>query len=495
MSDYAQHYRTKNDKNTKQTFEKCDPKDEENTRKFLGAKQNVDSNKCLLLNVGSNDVKNVCKSNNKKNYVMSDNDCFFDENDEGEGRNDHKFFEEVFRTAKNSVSELKKNRKPKSKRKNVARQDSSTADDLVEDLDDGFTGEGQNPRKYSESTSIDSGIECENNHVQDIDHTFNEFLMNGHDDSFLDPDTHYVCPKYTCNRIDNVLAFTLHAKNVSSDSIKWENLSKIGAARVKFYSTSQQHIVQHYAFFVKMSHSNANNNTAAIITDVSAESWDNNVVFQVDLDQKIGVAIEEYRSGIDQYHLSTQPTNIKVLSSIPEPRNGEQDNDTLTIEVENSSGNEINIAIKSKNVDDHFISNNNNTILSAKRRLKKKKNRSYSESHCDELKVISESECLSNTEDPTRNINVPNHKETARKTRSISESYQDVCHSESDHHNLKYKSILKYSYDRSVSFGSSVDELFFSASLDFGGSTDPELSESCKKSVRFSEHITRQLYR
>lgn len=178
----------------------------------------------------------------------------------------------------------------------------------------------------------------------------------------------------------------------------------------------------------------------------------------------------------------------KVLQGIPEPRNttsngnAAPEDEGLSIEVENSSESEISIAIKGKE----------NEIQAAiatanKRRNKKKKNRSYSESCCDELKVISESETLKTLEKEkktaaTNNINVP------RKSRSISECA--YTSEDPDYPILKYKSILKHS-----SFDSSADDLFYSTSFG-GGSTDPEMSESCgKKSVRFSEHITRQLFR
>lgn len=184
----------------------------------------------------------------------------------------------------------------------------------------------------------------------------------------------------------------------------------------------------------------------------------------------------------------------KVLHIVPEPshaenRNDGQEDEGLSIKVENSSESEISIAIKGK---ENEMQTSTSAGAAMKRRNKKKKNRSYSESCCDELKVISESEALNEQqlgrkeqEILKNNVNVP------RKARSISECAYNS--EEADHH-IKYKSILKHS-----SFDSSADDLFYSTSFDIqmngGGSTDPEMSESCKKSVRFSEHITRQLYR
>lgn len=189
--------------------------------------------------------------------------------------------------------------------------------------------------------------------------------------------------------------------------------------------------------------------------------------------------------------------SAKVLQNVPESSHSDNhsavghEDEGLSIEVENSSECEISIAIKGKENDIQ-----NSTGTACKRRNKKKKNRSYSESCCDELKVISESETLNTDQISSgkdqemvvgkNNLNVP------RKARSISECA--YTSEEKDHHIQKYKSILKHS-----SFDSSADDLFYSTSFDIqmngGGSTDPEMSESCKKSVRFSEHITRQLYR
>lgn len=219
--------------------------------------------------------------------------------------------------------------------------------------------------------------------------------------------------------------------------------------------------------------------------------------FQVELDPIIARNVEEYYCGVSKYELEPKQLSAKVLQGVPEPSNVEnraagQEDEGLSIEVENSSESEISIAIKGK---ENEMQTASSAGTAAKRRNKKKKNRSYSESCCDELKVISESEALASEEQAERKeqemVAGKNHKNVARKARSISESaYQSE---EPDHH-IKYKSILKHS-----SFDSSVDDLFYSTSLDIqmngGGSTDAEMSESCKKSVRFSEHITRQLYR
>lgn len=219
--------------------------------------------------------------------------------------------------------------------------------------------------------------------------------------------------------------------------------------------------------------------------------------FQIELDPVIARDVEEYYCGVSKYELEPQQLNAKVLQGVPEPshadnRTAGQEDEGLSIEVENSSESEISIAIKGGKENAEGPSTTSGS--GAKRRNRKKKNRSMSESCCDELKVISESETLTTEEQAERNeqqmvANVP------RKARSVSESAYHSEEPDHHHHTIKYKSILKHS-----SFDSSADDLFYSTSFDIqmngGGSTDdPEMSESCKKSVRFSEHITRQLYR
>uniref|UniRef100_A0A336MFW5 CSON000827 protein n=1 Tax=Culicoides sonorensis TaxID=179676 RepID=A0A336MFW5_CULSO len=517
MSDFAMHYRTKIEKNNEMpVIEKannfCVKSDEEKNHM-----------KCSKIKHGDGPIK--IHNNNNKNYVTIGYDCLLVD-DEGAGDE-----EEVF---KNSLKVEKKNKKLKIKRnknqtahelnyqhQNNHHQETSNKNKSVgsADSENEPAGVGTTKRIYKESTSIDSGIECEHNpnntsvspnsrnFFETIDNTFGEFLLNS-DDNFLDSALDYVLPKFSCNRFENTLAFTLHAKNVALNTIQYENLAEIGAARIKFYSMASQ---QHFAFFVKITppissscvytqHFNENNNTA-MVTDVSAESWDNNVVFQIELDPVIARDVEEYYYGATKYDLEPKQLNAKVLQGVADPSPSQnsstygQEDEGLSIEVENSSESEISIAIKGKENELQAGESVGASGAQSKRRNKKKKNRSLSESCCDELKVISESETLI-THNAKNELQKTEIKDVPRKTRSISES---TYNSEmSDHHNIiKYKSILKHS-----SFDSSADDLFYSTSLDImhghhhgGGSTDPEMSESCKKSVRFSEHIQRQLYR
>jgi len=391
-------------------------------------------------------------------------------------------------SSENGAEKSKAKKKKMKKKKSSQPHDSTTPED-EDDLGPVFSSEN---RVYKESTSLDSGIEsdhCRGNGNSLENDAFLSFLAHTSEDNFLEPSTRYDCPKFTLNRVDNVLAFTLHAKNVSAGSIASEVLPSINAARVKFATTPPR--VQNFAFFVRLPSHSKNNNHTAMITEVTAESWDNNVVFQIDLDPRFDDELTEYMAGLDQYHLIPHPMESKLEYALS--ANEDDDDEGLSIEVENAAENEIKIAIKAKEPLKPQQPASVQEQESVKRRNKKQKqtnrHRAYSESCCDELKVISESECLKISSSA---LNGKSHDESppSRKTRSVSESYHGP---ELMPIMPKYKSILKHSYDHSMSMDSSVDDLF-SVSYD-QPSTDHELSESCKKSVRFSDHITRQLYK
>ncbi|XP_058832336.1 protein kintoun [Topomyia yanbarensis] len=160
---------------------------------------------------------------------------------------------------------------------------------------------------------------------------------------------------------------------------------------------------------------------------------------------------------------------------------------------------------------------------SKKNSRKKNKKRSLSESCCDQLKVVVENDISKpeqNTAETQSIVKTIENKESTsnvkpRKTRSVSESFSSNCTSvggDSDsvdnltaliHFNRKCKGILKRScFDRSISECSSIDEpLYLATSVDcssLGESVEHphgELSESCRKTVRFNDSIKTQTFR
>lgn len=140
-------------------------------------------------------------------------------------------------------------------------------------------------------------------------------------------------------------------------------------------------------------------------------------------------------------------------------------------------------------------------------RKRVKKGRSMSESYCDELKVINELDSLESNKnknkkmDDKRGKNSKNrNKSNGGKQRSLSESSDDNIGDMPVQNNLKYKSILKNRNALSeCNEMSSMDDAknFYSMSADDFGicESHDSLSESCKKTVRFSDIIKRQLFR
>lgn len=152
----------------------------------------------------------------------------------------------------------------------------------------------------------------------------------------------------------------------------------------------------------------------------------------------------------------------------------------------------------SEDVFDQTIEDNNKR-QNLKKAMKKRarKGRSMSESYCDELKVINELD--THTTDKKEEKKVKGRGGT-KKQRSLSESSdEDALGDIPVQTHLKYKSILKNRNAFSeCNEMSSVDDgkHFYSVSADFGiCESHDSLSESCKKQVRFSDIIKRQLFR
>lgn len=124
-----------------------------------------------------------------------------------------------------------------------------------------------------------------------------------------------------------------------------------------------------------------------------------------------------------------------------------------------------------------------------------KKGRSMSESYCDQLKIINEFDSLTCENNEKKKVK---GRGSAKKQRRLSESSDEIGDIPVQTH-LKYKSILKNRNSLSeCNEMSSLDDQkhLYSVSADFGiCESHDSLSESCKKQVRFSDIIKRQLFR
>ena len=362
----------------------------------------------------------------------------------------------------------------------------------------------------------DSGIESDQQPISEV--STDERDLNDSpvteptkvDSDFLDSNVEYILPNFTFNQIDEILAFTLHVKNVDPETIAIDRKDHDNTAHIKFSSIGAGFFPIHYSFCVKFPSQHAE-----IFRDITAEAWDNNLIFQFELNN---YDFPSYEAGLNVnelscYDIAERLDIYKEVSSRPATSQGRDiEDDSLSIEVRSDELDELIIEVNRKDSESdvgksrHETSNDeksedvfdDNCAGDGKRQTKKamrkrgnKKLRSMSESYCDQLKVINELDQLK--------LDGQEDKIRKKKQRSVSESSDEErgagdakiqIHSQ-------YKSILKNRSSISECNESSIDEkTLYSMSADFGiCQSHDSLSESCKKTVRFSEIIKRQLFR
>lgn len=321
-------------------------------------------------------------------------------------------------------------------------------------------------------------------------------------DAFLDVNVDYVLPNFTFNQIDEILAFTLHVKNVDPSSIIIDRKDFINTAHIKFSSIGAGFFPIHYSFCVKFP-----SQQAGIFREITAEAWDNNLIFQFELNNH---DFPSYEAGLTDNDLVSYEIAERLVARHPMTSQGKEiEDDSLSIEVRSDNETELVIEVGGKDSENEESKSRHETTSNdevsedvfdehqagpkrqAKKATKKrnKKMRSMSESYCDQLKVISELDSLKIEEKEAK---------AYKKSRSLSES-SDENGSGDAKGKSQYKSILKNSASFSECNESSVDDnqgKFYSISADFGiCESHDSLSESCKKTVRFSDTIKRQLFR
>ncbi|XP_035911633.1 protein kintoun [Anopheles stephensi] len=341
-----------------------------------------------------------------------------------------------------------------------------------------------------------------------------------------------VFPKFSVNKMENLLAFTLNVRNVDPSTIQLDNRSN--SVYCRFSNLGNGYFPCFYLFFVRFPN--------AQVTEIQHEEWDNNLIIQITLNT---ANVSSYHAGPDEH----DTVEYSIMEDITDKINKfgkEIEDDSLCIAVvrqanatakvksdglmsieitkreevdqtvrepetekeeEKSSMPEACSATSAEECDekDGSEAEKARTMLKAKRNSrKKKKQRSLSDSFCDHLKVIVENEATTGNFDqpkveqnPTPSGKVVDTPETkARKARSISEC-GPVKESDGGEEaatiptlTRKYKSILKRSsYDRSISECSSVDDLGTSVEM------ARSIGEECRKTVRFNNSIRKQLFR
>lgn len=336
------------------------------------------------------------------------------------------------------------------------------------------------------------------------------------EDQFLDESKEYILPHFTYNRFENIVAFTLHVKNVEPESIVVTNTET--SYQCEFSTLGSGYVPAYYAFYFEI----PADSQARIIDTPQTEAWENNVVVQLTLD-----AIDTFRSyrcgrqkadSIDFVCADRKIPAIRKAVGADLCASNELDIETaitkqeLQIEIKNrqfSSKTDVDDSEMQHQQQQEEQQQRQMAAKAAKANKKVKKGdkpkpRSYSESHCD----VIEDELKAATQSANNQLANNNHISTINSTkgasitvvklRTQSESSSDDHHPES----LPLKSILKHhsSYDRTTSESSFADERY-SVSTDLGiGSfksipeeKDLQLSESVKKTVRFDKHLCRKL--
>lgn len=312
--------------------------------------------------------------------------------------------------------------------------------------------------------------------------------------TFLDSAVAYTLPPFTYNRMKNTIALTLHVKNVAPESIEMADSGS--AVEMKFTSIGAGHFPIHHAFYFGIPAD------AGSISDARAEAWDNNVIIQLDLNGM--QPFESYQAGLSRQDYNNYPCPFTEkgarASKEPAPACNGSSADDLVIEVASASPEEIQIEVTSKAAPAATPA-----PTKAKKHKKAKKNRSYSESHCDQLLADIQDEHTANKQAVQNASNLTAAGPCVHQTmRTISESSNDE---QQQQHLCEpiLKGILKRrsSYNCSVSECSSDDQANgkYSCSMDLGiGSFSSipeerggELSDSVRKTVTFDKNLCRKL--
>lgn len=262
--------------------------------------------------------------------------------------------------------------------------------------------------------------------------------------SFLDENLHYVLPDFTCHIFENNIAFTLNVKNVSENSIEKVFDDTGSFIHIKFVSISSGYFPVHYAFYVRFpEHS--------IVTEsVTVEAWDNNVVLQFPYKPSDRI-VEYYLFGDNENNLTMKYIEEPcILNSILSETKAESNEENA------SNGEAIQAELKDK------------TVMQQKTSEERKRESraidivgAFSESSGDELSC---------SYSPSKGRGILKRLGRLTTGRSISESSLDDGMCASSFENCH------------TSLDSMIPE-------------DGEVSTSLKKTVRFNDNVSRQLYR
>lgn len=114
---------------------------------------------------------------------------------------------------------------------------------------------------------------------------------------FMNPNIKYSIPAFTCNVYDNILAITVHVKNVDSESIYHKSLGGNSGIHVLLTSVGAGFFPVYYSICIKISEDSVDPNSLTV------EPWDNNVVITVALKS---TDFRRYYVGIDEEFMESK---------------------------------------------------------------------------------------------------------------------------------------------------------------------------------------------
>ncbi|KAK9889599.1 hypothetical protein WA026_006970 [Henosepilachna vigintioctopunctata] len=286
---------------------------------------------------------------------------------------------------------------------------------------------------------------------------------------FLDENIHYTIPEFTCNVFDNTIAFTLNVKNVDTESIAKFIDEGSKSIHVKFVSVSPSFYQFHYAFLVKLPVISIDPNS------VSIEVWDNNVILQIPfyncdkecISYMYGVCEEELQQNyVEEPHIVNtifeHNHTLNVINEEPESILNSNNEGKFTEKVNSES-----------KISFNYDSDDNGTKAMVKNVLVCSESDSKDFSRNINLAVSYESSGDELSLSPCKNRGIlKRHFPTTRKSfsRSISESSLDDCIGSMDHEGMD----------------SAIPE---------DNESGAEISTSLKKTVRFNDVVSKQLFR
>ncbi|XP_064541487.1 protein kintoun [Drosophila montana] len=353
--------------------------------------------------------------------------------------------------------------------------------------------------------------------------------------SFLKDNLHYQLPaSFDCNILDNVIAFVLHVSNVQPDSM--QTLQQARGLHLQFASMGSGYYPTHYAFLVQLPDGLE---PQLQIDHIDVDAADENVVLRLYMNEHC-MLLPSYLAGPDSNDLKEYPVfgqynnNEKEYEScslasekslyINMDHNDLEHALEVSIMPQESTDPVDSIELQQQQQQQQLQQLQQQKKLNKKQRKRNKKQRSLSESACEELKAAQEElqrekqqqqlpppkdaspeRLLQNVSQPVATLKLPQ-----RKQRSYSEcnessscvqrgilkrfsrygprpSISDSCSSIDDCSSTYSCSVDAPGIGFSQSFGGIPEER--------GGEGDAGLSESCKKTVRFNDHIMKQVFR